>query len=273
MGHSRRGRWARGARGCLCRAPALAQGLLTSGISPVASASALPGPPFLHRQGKKRVRGERSLPPQPHQQKPEPARARAVPAPSPWPRLARARLANGLPCQAGPLQPTPGAAPGPLMTPTPLARARLRTGTDSCLGLGHTHLAHEDTQQQQRPQDSRVGDDGRGAEHPTHCPRHDRHACEVPERPRRAWAGAAGPSRQSTRSSFPAQEPLSSPVGWQAKCRPAWLGPAHTFRPCLWRRRDTGRSPALTTATSVTRGSSQYSWAQLRGSGPASMGS
>lgn len=36
-----------------------------------------------------------------------------------WPGLARARLGNGLPGQAGPLQPAPGAAPRPLLTPQP----------------------------------------------------------------------------------------------------------------------------------------------------------
>lgn len=124
MGHPRTGRRARGARGCLCRAPALARGLLTSGIPLVASASALLRPPFLHRQGEKWVRGQHSLPPQRHQQN-----TRARPGPdlclprASWPRLARARLGKGLPCQAGPLQPAPGAAPGPLLTPHPAGQA------------------------------------------------------------------------------------------------------------------------------------------------------
>lgn len=151
-----------------------------------------------------------------------------------WPRLARARLGNGLPCQAGPLQPGPGAAPGPLLTPTLTAWARLSTSTDSYLGLGHGPREAVDKRHQQHPQESGEGDGGRCAGEPAYSPRRGRHACSVPERAKESSRRSSRNQRtQSARSSFPAQEPLSSPGSSQAKCRPASLSPPYIFGPPL----------------------------------------
>lgn len=220
MGHPWTGWRDCGARGCLCGAPAIAQGLLTSGMSLLASALVLFWSPFLHRHRKQWVRSGHSPPSQWHQQKPEPIQGQTClespgsgwsgPA-GKWPPLpGRNTPTRPWGCSRAP------AASQPCRLPTLPSRALLSTSNDSYLEFAHGHCESVANHRQQQPQEKR---EDHLAEQPAHFIWHVSHACCVRERAKESLRRSSRTQLASTCSSYPTPDALPS----QASCRQSLL--------------------------------------------------